>query len=819
MSATNESARVLSVRRARGDALGACYYDAEEQVLAVLARTQVLGNKVERALSNLVEKVRPTKLVLAAQTSDEISEAAEKLCEQYSFTVERVSSRAFESDSAARRLEDLGFPASLLRTRLDRDHVVSLASVGGALHYVDRKQLLPAGKLARIELLNLDDYMIVNMESLHSLDVIREEMHPSVVRTNHKRKEGFSLLTLLDRAKSTLGRKMLRRWLLQPLANPNMINERLDCVEYLMHRSAMDHAAELGKHFAGLRDVPRFLTLLRARTAKSSDWMIFAESICALDAILDTLVQIVKDITNENGDTTGLPGPLEELVHVERTTLRSVEVLLASIDWEATKEQGWMVPNAGVSRPLDMARRQYDSCESILSEAEPALHNSLASCVSHAKEMFSLVFMPILGFLVQVQSVDFRRLKQIPADFTEVFRRPAAIDQRSSDAIASSPRNDDIVYLRCDVTHRLDAKYGDLFGNVRDLEEAFSRELEAHVLDKEQDLFAICTACAELDIYLAFAITSKEFDYVRPVFTPEPVMMFKGAKHPLIMHSLEQYVPNDIILGTEGRRALLITAPNYSGKSVLLKTVATLTIMAQVGCFVPAEEATLGVVERLFTRVESLESSSTLMESSFSIDVQQVANMLHNHTPRSLLLIDEFGKGTSSVDGASLLAATVRYFGRLGHEMPRILITTHFLEILNQGLVQDCQGIQPCEMKVLLDKTIEESDAGLSFAGKDGRCCATPIPLFQLVDGSASAKSFALACADRANVPRSILDRAAVILTLAEHEISPSQDMNRDAELCRLLRAIGMRDWQTAPQNEVMNLLKTINRIKDHQQE
>ncbi|GBG27637.1 DNA mismatch repair protein MSH5 [Hondaea fermentalgiana] len=831
--AEENSRRVLSVRKGRGDALGACVYDPEDLSLAVLARTHVLGNKVARIVTGLFEKVDPATVVLAAQASDEVSQAVEAVAERYGTSVERVSSSAFDCDGALRRLQNLGFPAVQLRTRLDRDHVTSLESVGGALHFAERKQLLAQGTLSRIELLNLDDYMVVSMESLHSLDVVREESHPSVVRTNHKRKEGFSLLTLLDRAKSTVGRKLLRRWVLQPLANRDMIEERLDCVQYFMQAAAIAHAGDLCKHLSGLRDVPRFLALLRARTAKASDWMTFAESVCAIDAVLDTLVQVTRDVARDRHAQDVIPDAIEELAHVERTTLRTVEALLASIDWESTRDQGWLVPGTGVSSPLDAARRKYDACDSILANAEPNLLASLGA-TSNRQTTFSLVYMPILGFLVQAdgQSLSNNEAFNVPADFQEVFRRiddeekndqtanESAAACASDDALANaSPSGgsrrrsrrrspDQFVYFRCDLTRALNEEHGDLFGKVRDLEDAFSRELESRMLGMEQDLASMCAACAEIDVFLAFATTARDFDYVRPTITSDAKISLKGAKHPLITHSLDQYVPNDIFMGREDRRILLVTGPNYSGKSVLLKTIATIVIMAQVGCFVPAQEASLGIIDRLFTRVESLESSTTLMESSFSIDVQQVANMLHNATMHSLLLVDEFGKGTSSVDGASILAATVRHLSRLGKNAPRTLITTHFLEVLDHGLVQNFSGVQLCEMKVLVeaDPAHEKEKESVSFQA--------PVPLFQLVDGASSARSFALACADRANVPRAILLRAASILTLSEHGIPPSATPARDAELCGLLRTIDKHEWADAPERTVLGLVKAIQRVK-----
>lgn len=216
----------------------------------------------------------------------------------------------------------------------------------------------------------------------------------------------------------------------------------------------------------------------------------------------------------------------------------------------------------------------------------------------------------------------------------------------------------------------------------------------------------------------------------------------KQARHPLQEHSVETYVGNDVLLGSS---IGVLTGPNYSGKSALLKTIGLVVILAQIGCFVPASEAKMHIVDRLFTRIESFETNSALSESSFSIDIQQMASMVRNYTCHSLLLIDEFGKGTASADGASLLVACLEFFAK--ENCPRTMCATHFAEeIMKYKMLDHVPCVEYWQMQVM-------------FCEDEERGGDQVVPLFQLIKGMTD-QSYGIQCAQKADVPLSVIRRA-----------------------------------------------------------
>ena len=207
-------------------------------------------------------------------------------------------------------------------------------------------------------------------------------------------------------------------------------------------------------------------------------------------------------------------------------------------------------------------------------------------------------------------------------------------------------------------------------------------------------------------------------------------------------------IPSDVRIGGEDASCMIVSGANYSGKSVLMKTVGMLQIMAQVGCFVPARRAEIGICDRLFTRIESTETSLGYLESSFTLDVQQVSKMLKHATPNCMLLIDEFGKGTQSTDGMSLLAATVKHLCSASAGAPRTIVTTHFLELFECGVLKNEANMTLHHMQV------DVTEGGV-------------VPLFRLLAGR-SQKSYGMECAARAGVPDEVIARMNEILKILD---------------------------------------------------
>lgn len=275
--------------------------------------------------------------------------------------------------------------------------------------------------------------------------------------------------------------------------------------------------------------------------------------------------------------------------------------------------------------------------------------------------------------------------------------------------------------------------------------------MAVRVLEYEDLLVAASDVCGELDCFVALAKGAGRYNLVPPRMTTDNIIEIVGGRHLLQELTVRSFVANDTLLeggvGTEGESSdhqptpradrpipstLLMTGPNYSGKSVYLKQVAIIVYMAHIGCYVPADSATIGITDKILTRIATRESVSR-NQSAFLVDLQQVALAMTLATRRSLVLIDEFGKGTSSTDGAGLLCGALQHFLESGTERPKVISATHFHEILEEGLLMNNSALAFGHMEVRIDKEALEIEQQVTYLytyapGKSvssfGTCCA-----------------------------------------------------------------------------------------------
>jgi DNA mismatch repair protein MSH5 len=331
---------------------------------------------------------------------------------------------------------------------------------------------------------------------------------------------------------------------------------------------------------------------------------------------------------------------------------------------------------------------------------------------------------------------------------------------------------EEFVYWKNARMRQLDNELGDMHSAIADLESAIIRDVEAKLLKMKHELIVSSITIAELDCLISFATSASHFNLVRPTIVEEKVMSIKNGRHPLQALCVDLFVPNSTTMGVnaqENNSGVIhaITGANFSGKSCYIKQVALIVFMAHIGSFVPAESAVIGKVDRIFTRINSRESC-TVPLSTFMIDLQQISFMLENCTRRSLLVIDEFGKGTSSTDGVSLLGATIRHLLARGQECPRTLLATHFFEMFEipDFLPQNDENLKCFNLSLHEDdeKSRKDEDAGdetshLNSLGSDIVYLRTVVP-------GIAKKSYGYQCAMRAGIPLEIVERA---VRVAEH--------------------------------------------------
>ncbi|KAM9881676.1 MutS domain V [Verticillium dahliae] len=490
------------------------------------------------------------------------------------------------------------------------------------------------------------------------------------------------------------------------------------------------------------------------------------------------------------------------------------ETVGSTIDFRESRPNSRVTVRWGVNDELDRLKRDYNGMEDLLSQVVSDLSNELPEWARNI--VTSCIFWPQLGFLTMVP---------LCPDSEEPMYDGQGLDCDNWQIMFSAERK---AYYKNRRMRELDAHLGDMYGGILDLEVEILHNLAVDVMVHEDALLAAADICGELDALVAMALAAGKYGWTAPKVTMSNVLSIRAGRHPLQELVLPLYIPNDCYLsggedhetpglGFESRSSghlpmntsecasmTVLTGPNHSGKSVYLKHVALITYLAHIGSYVPAEEAIVGLTDKILTRLSTRETVSR-NESSFAVDLKQVAFCLKSASPRSLVLVDEFGKGTASDDGAGLMAALVNHFVSLRTKTPRVLAATHFHEIFEGRHVSESPYLTLAHMDIRLDSRVSRPDNQLVY-------------LYRLIPG-VSTESFGAICAALSGVDSSVVDRAKTIA----HILSSNEDLNAayttlDAEDYNRLRDaedVARRFLNVAPRNLAIGAVGDVGNIRN----
>ncbi|KIM43410.1 hypothetical protein M413DRAFT_436269 [Hebeloma cylindrosporum] len=572
-----------------------------------------------------------------------------------------------------------------------------VASIGALLDHIVRERALAEFDddgiggldITNIEIISLqvsqDHAMQINADALLSLQVFENESHASV--HSDKTKEGLSLFGILNGTKTTSGRSLLRTWLLRPSLSIPTIKARHDAVECFLRPENIATAARLHNHLKGIKNMPRIMNLLRDGKGRVSEWQGLVKFTFHATMLRDSLSELHQASQVE---------VLSKLIGVlDISMFKEIGVKVNDvIDWEESSSNDRVCVRSLIDEDLDNRKHVYHGIDS----SSVAEQISLTVPISFATSL-NVVYFPQLGYLICVPMLD-------------EWKNDQGI--QGLDGWTFQVRSAH-VYFKSQEMHDMDIHVGDLHSTIVDRELEIVQELLEDVLTSDDAIGAACDVCAELDCLLSFAEASQLYEYQRPQMVDQNIIEIIQGRHPLHERVVDIFVPNDArIIGGAGigssavhpngddewNSVLLCTGANACGKSVYLKQIAIIQIMAQIGCFVPAMGARLGIVDKIFTRVSTRESVSKV-QSAFMIDLAQVSLALRNCTARSLVLLDEFGKGTlstgsstfstSSFDcycyGAGIFCGVLRHLLKRGTNCPKTLVATHFHDVFNEELL------------------------------------------------------------------------------------------------------------------------------------
>ncbi|KAH7281533.1 hypothetical protein KP509_36G052100 [Ceratopteris richardii] len=608
---------------------------------------------------------------------------------------------------------------------------IEVRAAGGLLETLQEEMLIDLVKhndqepnmlhIQSIAEISMDQFLTLDFNTYCALQIFQSDKHPSDMGIG-KAKEGFSLFGIFaDRCATLMGRHLLRTWFLRPIVDMDIINNRLDFIAIFLHLDEI--VAALQQSLRHVKDIPRLLKKFSSPSSLSTqnDWKQLLQTIGSFIHLQD-LMEISRSQRHSKHAIQNLrllqkiqSIPMEDLVSLN-------DVVAATLDFDQScGESSDMLISRGI-------------CEEVASfELKRLPMRDVCIYIG------SIVYLPQIGYLMCLsgKKLEDKVLQNLP-DFEFVF--------------SSGSMDEEECFYRTMKTKELDVMLGDIHHKILDMERAILRDLEFRVLDSTSLLITVSDIIAELDCLLAFTSIAREQKYVRPYLTEQNVITITNGRHPMQELFLHTFVPNDTKCMNTGH-INIITGPNYSGKSVYVRQVALISFLAHIGSFVPAEEATIGFIDRIFS-VMAYKHAVTVEESTFMIDLHKVAIMLRNCTEKSLCILDEFGKGTLIIDGIGILCSTLQYFANFQYS-PRVFACTHFSEVFDETLLSKNENIQFFTMSVL--------DGGYT----EGKESQDVVFLYRLTPGKV-LPSYGLKCAELAGIPQVIINRAKTMVELIQ---------------------------------------------------
>ncbi|NLU50002.1 MAG: DNA mismatch repair protein MutS [Syntrophomonadaceae bacterium] len=656
--------------------------------------TEVTGAEARGWLFSELYRLGPAECLVPAWKSEE--SAIHEFSSRYQrVVITEVDPAYYDYVRAEQKLKDYFGVDCLADLGLDSYRAAVIAA-GVILAFLESTQRVPLQHIKQVKPYSTRDYLVLDVTTRRNLELTRN--------ARDGKREG-SLLAVIDCCVTSMGKRLLKAWLEQPLVDVAAINERLDAVGELVE--ALVLRDRLRQELKGVYDLERLVARLGSGTIQPRELLALKVSLGVLPALCALAAEVNSRYLGEALDVDDMQDVyrlLDSAIHDEAP---------------ATAREGGII-KTGYHPEVDELRKLAFAGKEWLLEFEKREKEQTG--IKSLKVGFNKVF----GYYIEVTRAN---LDLVPPHYV---RKQTLVNAERFITDELKNYEDKILGAR----EKLYALEYEVFQGIRE-------ELARHI----PRLQAIAAALARLDVLACLAETAFRFDYVRPVVDEADRIHIRGGRHPVVEKFLteERFVPNDTHLDNAGQRYAIITGPNMGGKSTYMRQVALIAILAQMGSFVPASEASIGVLDQIFTRVGAADDLAG-GQSTFMVEMVEVARILRHATARSLIVLDEIGRGTSTFDGMSIARAVMEHICR--HIGAKTLFATHYHELTS--LAGEMPGI------VNLSVSVKESGNEVVFLKK-------------VLPGRAD-KSYGLHVASLAGIPPQVIRRAEDVLRQLESE-------------------------------------------------
>ncbi len=625
------------------------------------------------------------------------------------FENKKLTQRLKELNIALNKLDADAFDPERARERLLKHLAVltlegmgceklnfSISSAGAALEYAQKTQMRDLKHIQTVRTYFENEFMVLDSITLRNLEIIQGI-----------RGETSSLLSVIDRTKTPVGARVLRKWLLSPLISVNKITERLDAVDEIVKKTLLRY--DLRQQLSCIRDIERLIGRIVYGNSNARD-------LIALKLSLATIPEIIKSLKESDVKSGLLSGIMARLGdYTDIVTL--LERALVDAPPVSVREGGMI--KDGYNERLDELKKLSLHGKDWIAEMQQKERGRTG--IKSLKIGYNSVF----GYYIEVTKAN---LSQVPQDY--IRKQTTANGERF---YTPELKEKEAMILSAD-DKRMALEF-ELFNEINSL-----------IAGKAKEIQATAQAIAELDVIANLAEIAVNNRYVRPEVNDSCNILIRDGRHPVVEVSISGFVPNDTSMDCAQNQFLLITGPNMAGKSTYMRQTALIVLMAQLGSFVPASYASIGIVDRIFTRVGAFDDLAS-GQSTFMIEMVELANILNNATPKSLVLLDEIGRGTSTYDGYSIAKAVVEFIHNKDRVGVRSLFATHYHQLTSiEGTLKRVKNYHIA---------VKEEGSDLVFLRK-------------IIPG-ATDKSYGIHVARLAGVPLKVTQRAKEILKEVEN--------------------------------------------------